>query len=155
MRATRNLIPPKDVAMQMTSFIDIVFLLVIFFMIVTDMSEMEGEQMTLPIAYQAVDDKNAPKGRIIVNVNREGKFRVMGEEYTPQKLESFLLRAATESGRDDKQFIKQAVKIRADANVSYKYVQKVMLSCMKAEIWKVSFGVSPKDNTTTGAPTTE
>lgn len=155
MRATRNIVPPKDTSMQMTSFIDIVFLLVIFFMVVTDMSQMEAEQMTLPLAYKAVEDKNAPRERITVNVTREGKYRVMGEEYSPQKLESFLISSAAKTGKDADGFMRQAVKIRADADVAYKYVQKVMLSCMKAEIWKVSFGVSPRDNTSTTAATVE
>jgi biopolymer transport protein ExbD len=155
MRPTRNLAPLKDTSMQMTSFIDIVFLLVIFFMIVTDMSQLDAEQMTLPIAYQAVDDKDAPVTRITVNVNKFGKFRIKGEEYSRERLEGFLQDAAIKLGPDKDGFMQQAVKIRADADVAYKYVQGVMLACMKAKIWKISFGVSPKDNTMTGKATVE
>ena len=40
----------KDVQLQMTSMIDVVFLLLIFFMCVTEMNKLEAESLTLPIA---------------------------------------------------------------------------------------------------------
>ena len=56
------------VAFDLTPMIDCVFLLIIFFMCCMEMSKAEYEQITLPRAYQAIDDKTAPKSRQVVNV---------------------------------------------------------------------------------------
>jgi len=151
MQMTRKKVEPKDVGIQMTSMIDIVFLLNIFFMLVNDMRVLQIESLTLPMAYKATDDTNPPPGRITVNVLPNGDVRIAGESYPRAKLENFLqneaIRRTTPDGLSN-----LSLKIRADADVSYKYVQEIMLACMKAKIWKVSFGVSPRDvGTSVGA----
>jgi len=140
--------------MQMTSMIDIVFLLNIFFMLVNDMQTLMVESLTLPMAYKATDDTNPPPGRIVVNVLPNGDVRISGESYSRAKLETFLQNEALKRTTPDG-LSNLSLKIRADADVSYKYVQEIMLACMKAKIRKVSFGVSTKDVTTTIGPRTE
>ena len=151
MRMSRKKVEPKDVTLQMTSMIDVVFLLVIFFMLVNDMSKLEVESLTLPIAYQATEDKNPPKGRIVVNVLPSGDVRINAVSYKREALEAFLAREAVKR-QDADGLSALSLKIRADADVQYKYVQEVMMACMKARIWRVSFGVSPEDAGRTVAP---
>jgi biopolymer transport protein ExbD len=76
MKMARKKLEPKDVVLQMTSMIDIVFLLNVFFMLVNDMTTLQVESITLPIAYQATDDTHPPKGRIVVNVLNDGVVRI-------------------------------------------------------------------------------
>jgi biopolymer transport protein ExbD len=133
-----------EVKMQMTSMIDIVFLLIIFFMCVTEMSKMEIEAVTLPEAFQARDDIGDSENRIIVNVMKNGTYRVMKKTYSRDRLKILLLARAAQM-RDNKQLSNLAVKIRCDANASYKYVQQVMLICMEGKIWRLSFGVAQKN----------
>jgi biopolymer transport protein ExbD len=134
-----------ETKMQMTSMIDIVFLLIIFFMCVTEMSKMEVESVTLPEATKARDDTNPPKDRVIVNVMRDGTYRVMRRTYTNEELRIFLIKEAIKTRGPDT-LSTLAVKIRCDANAPYKYVQQVMMFCMdeRAKIWQISFGVSQK-----------
>jgi biopolymer transport protein ExbD len=151
MRMSRQNLEPKDCWMQMTSMIDIVFLLNIFFMLVNDMTTLQVESLTLPIAYQATEDKNPPKGRIVVNVLSDGMVRISMVPYKREALEAFLAREAVKR-QDADGLSALSLKIRADADVQYKYVQEVMMACMKARIWRVSFGVSPEDAGRTVAP---
>ena len=154
MRMARRRLEPKDVSMQMTSMIDIVFLLNIFFMLVNDMTTLQVESLTLPIAYKATEDKNPPKGRIVVNVLPSGDVRINAVSYKREALEAFLARQAV-AHPDADGLSTLSLKIRADADVQYKYVQEVMMACMKARIWRVSFGVIPEDAGRTFAPRPE
>ncbi len=138
---------------DLTPMIDCVFLLLIFFMCVTEMAKVELEQLTLPKALKAIDDDKVPKDRQVINVtysivnNTEvvSNIIVRKETYNvPEKLVAFLKRKADEAGRDEKGVSKLSVKIRADGRVAYQQVQRVMVSCMKAGISRISFGAQPK-----------
>jgi biopolymer transport protein ExbD len=134
-----------ETKLKMTSMIDIVFLLIIFFMCVTEMSKLEAEAVTLPEAKKARDDSDPPKDRVVINVMRDGTYRVMRTTYSKSDLRNFLIKEAIRTrGQDGLSTL--AVKIRADADAAYKYVQRIMMFCMdpKARIWKISFGVAQK-----------
>ena len=133
---------PVEAKMSMTPMIDIVFLLIFFFMVVTDMSNMEIESVALPFARKAEEDVPGQK-RFIVNITDRGKIRIMRTTVTPDMLLQELQKKAKESRRDQDGLPTIAVKIRADAKTEYKYVQEVMVKCMRAYIWKLSFGARP------------
>ena len=144
MRVAKSRKELPEAKMQMTAMIDIVFLLIIFFMCVTEMSKLEVEAVTLPEALKARDDTKPPKDRVIVNVMREGTYRMMARTYSIEELKNFLIRRSIEKrGPDGLSTV--AVKIRCDADAPYKYVQRIMMSCMDAKIWQVSFGVAQKN----------
>lgn len=133
---------PSEAKMSMTPLIDIVFLLIFFFMVVTDMSNMEIESLALPFALKAEEDPPGRK-RFIVNITDRGKIRIMRTTVTPEMLLQELQKRAKESPRDGDGLPTISVKIRADAKTEYKFVQEVMVKCMRAFIWKLSFGVRP------------
>jgi biopolymer transport protein ExbD len=146
MQVSRKRSELPEAKMQMTSMIDIVFLLIIFFMCVTEMSKLEIEAVTLPEAMKARNDDKPPKDRVVVNVMRDGTYRLMGRTYAKEELKNFLIRRAIEKrGPDGLSTL--AVKIRCDADAPYKYVQQVMMFCMdeRAKIWQISFGVAQKN----------
>ncbi|MDP6849407.1 MAG: biopolymer transporter ExbD [Planctomycetota bacterium] len=59
--------PETEVDIDMTPMIDVTFLMIIFFIIVNDLTQQELEDLKLPIAIQAGHD-DPPKGRPILNV---------------------------------------------------------------------------------------
>jgi biopolymer transport protein ExbD len=133
--------------------IDCVFLLLIFFMCVTEMAKVEFEQLTLPKANKSIEDKDVPKDRQVINVtysivnNSEVVSNIIVRKVTyndSDKLVAFLKTHAEKAGRDDKGISRLSVKIRADGRVAYQQVQRVMVSCMKAGISRISFGAEPK-----------
>lgn len=132
--------------LQMTSMIDVVFLLIIFFMCVTEMSKQEIESLVLPQAMKGRDDSkpSSATDRMIVNIMKDGTYRVMYQTYAKEELKNLLIRRAV-ARQDSEGLSTLAVKIRCDAYCPYKYAQQVMMLCMDAKIWQVSFGVAPKN----------
>ena len=57
----------------MTPMIDLTFLLIIFFIIVNDLTQQELEDLKLPIAQKAGKD-DPPPGRPILNVMEDGSI---------------------------------------------------------------------------------
>src|SRR6185295_1974662 len=64
----------ETVACNLIPMIDIMFLLLLFFMLSADMSNRELEEMELPIADQAKEDKNEKglEGVTMVNIHHAG-----------------------------------------------------------------------------------
>ena len=133
--------PPPDPKMGMTSMIDIVFLLIFFFMVVTDMSNMEIESVALPFALKAAED-TSKEDRVIINVTDKGKIRHMRRDLTEAELFEILNNKARNSPKED-DLPTISCKIRADSSAEYKFIQQVMVQCMRAYIWKLSFGARP------------
>lgn len=141
-RRGRRKAPPECV-LNMTPMIDIVFQLIIFFMIVSEFQNMEMEQVTLPFALKAKEEpKEGQQNRIVVNVNDKGKIRMMRRTYSANELKLLLIERARNSPKDADGLPTIAVKLRADAECEYKFVQEVIVQCMRAYIWKLSFGAS-------------
>ncbi len=143
LKRKKRLKDPPPAKMNMTAMIDIVFQLIIFFMLAMELSKMEIESVTLPFALTAVEDKREERKRIIINIMEDGEIRHMRQTLTAQQLQATLKDAAARSPQDADGLPTVAVKVRGDANVEYKYVQDVMVQCMRAFIWRMSFGVSP------------
>jgi len=132
----------KEIKNGLTSMIDIVFLLIFFFMVVTDLQNMEIEKIDLPFAAESSPEPEVKPKRIVINVNKDGRIRIMGSTF--ESAEDLLgsLRLAADAGpHDEKTGLPElAVKIRADRDVDYRKVQDVMVQCMRARLWRVSFG---------------
>ena len=142
----------------MTPMIDVVFLLIIFFMLISDMTQQDLEILTLPKAVSAVpDEPNVKDFRPVINVRQDGVMVVKQEEvFVP----------TAEGGTDDEQGIKQTLLtfsdlmdtdffnkelktgaqipddfllIRADQWTPFHYVQRIMTLCgdTDIQIWKV------------------
>src|SRR5688500_12716195 len=72
--------------MDMTPMIDCVFQLIIFFMLITDLSQLELEEVYLPQAEVAAADKPDPREiRPIVNITSDGTILVKGDVYYDPK----------------------------------------------------------------------
>ncbi len=135
----------KEQKNGLTSMIDIVFLLIFFFMVVTDLQKMEIEEIDLPFAVEATAEPPEPPKRVIVNVKPNGEVGIMGWTFDSEGLFEFLRRAAADGPHDPATNLPElAVKIRADKAVEYEKVQDVMVQCMRSKLWKVSFGTQPE-----------
>ena len=125
----------SEAKMDMTPMIDIVFQLLIFFILVSELQKQDFEVMILPTADQAKPDVDPDKGRTTINVTEDGKVVIMGRPLTIEQLDRHLKVLAEAYGTGDKPIL-----IRADIGVEYRVVQDVMMTCVKNNIWKLSFG---------------
>ena len=154
-----------DMDMNMTPMIDVVFLLIIFFMIITDLTQQELEDIKLPVAQTCVPDKPDPKvKRPIVNINAEGLMVAWGNVIFDPEVED--LRPLEGYLADRARFMKKEgfnpdlpigpsnpplpadpLLIRADENTPFKYVQKIMEVCGKTgiQIWKIEIAAAEPD----------
>ena len=155
-----------EMPMNMTAMIDVVFLLIIFFMIITDLTQQDLEEIKLPVAQTCVPDE-PKKGvvRPIVNIDYTGKMVVKRETYFDPEtgdlkpFEGFLVdqaRRMPKKGLDENKPIGPSnppipdnpLLIRADRNTEFKFIQKVMELCGKQgiQIWKIELAAAePED----------
>jgi biopolymer transport protein ExbD len=114
--------------LNLTPMIDVVFLLLIFFLVATKFEEQERElNVVLPQASEAMPLTAKPK-ELFVNIDREGRYVVNGQQQNDAALLATLQQAAASNpGR-------QTVIIRADKRCVWQYVVNVMNLCNKARI---------------------
>ncbi len=126
---------------NMTPMIDVVFLLIIFFMLVSQFSnQVLTAGILLPEADQSVPDEQ--DRRMVVNVDRGGKFTLNGVTYPPEALSGRIeaygqLRMTTLENGENISDMK--VMIRGDKSTKYQYIQKVYGMLQNSRIWQVSF----------------
>ncbi|MFH1799188.1 MAG: biopolymer transporter ExbD [Candidatus Omnitrophota bacterium] len=119
---------------QMAPLIDIVFLLLIFFMSASIFYQLETEMnITVPEAEESTEMNRAP-GEIIVNIRKDGTIVVNQRELERFELEKMLKRVS-------ELYKGQPVIIRADRQTYHEDVIKVLDICAGANIWNVSFAV--------------
>ncbi len=158
--------PETDMKMDMTPMIDVVFLLIIFFMIITDMTQKDLEELELPMAITAVEDKPDPdKLRPIINIPHTGRIIVRQVDmYNPEsddgkpepyaEVKRFLATAAELMPQEPLaegssiMLPDDPLLVRADESTLFKHIQKVLELCGQEgiQIWKVQLAVAvPED----------
>ena len=115
-------------SLSLTPLIDVVFLLLIFFLVATKFAEEERElSVRLPEASEAMPLTSKPR-ELFVNVGADGRYFVSAKAVTLDQLQPILQTAEVNNpGR-------ASVIIRADQRCRWKYVVAVMNACKKAKI---------------------
>ena len=123
---TRN--RPKAPALALTSMLDVIFLLLCFFVTVSVFSQWESEiSIKLPNAKTAEAPERLP-GEIIVNLAIDGTISVNSATMTLEDLGSRLAKVA-------KFYPGQPVIIRADKEVRYEKLVELIDTCRASNIW--------------------
>ena len=123
---------PPAIAIQLAPMIDILLLLLSFFIISWQFSKSETElNVSVPTAQEGAEPERV-RGEIIINVLADGVIRVEGLAVDRQQLFDKLSTIA-------KQFKNQPVRIRGDGGVAYQRIVEVIDTCQKAGIWNISF----------------
>lgn len=123
---------PPPIAMQLAPMIDILLLLLSFFIISWQFSRSETElSVSVPTAEEGAEPERQ-RGEIIINVLADGILRVEGVTVDLPQLHDKLAAIA-------QQFENQPVRIRGDGNVAYQRIVEVIDTCQKAGIWNISF----------------
>ena len=121
----------EDFALPLTPLIDIVFLLIIFFLLATTFVEIEKDiGVQLPPAATGKERRKAA-GSVIINVHRDGTLVVLGRVVTKEELYDEL-RATWD--RD----VFTAVVVRGDKRAAHGAVVEVLDLCKKARIRNIA-----------------
>jgi biopolymer transport protein ExbD len=131
----------QSVGLNMTPLIDVVFLLIIFFLVSSHLAQQET-QLELPLPSAASGREATVEGRPRVSINLLADGRVLlGSEPAPPA--ALARRLAFERQREGNDL---EVRIRADRSVPYGAVEPILLACSDAQIWNVTFAVLSKED---------
>lgn len=122
--------PPAD--FQIAPMIDVVFLLLIFFIVTYQLSDYETElDVSVPTAEEGA---TTTRGYLeeLINVRSDGTIVMEKKVYTLDELETKMRRLA----RVNKN---QPIRIRGDGDTKYQDIINVIDRCRKAGIFNISF----------------
>ncbi len=118
-------------ALALTSMLDVIFLLLCFFVTVSVFSQWESEiSIKLPAARTSEQLERLP-GEIIVNLSKEGTVKVNGSILPLPELRDRLAKIS-------KFYPGQPVIIRADREVRYESLVSLIDTCREADVWNFS-----------------
>jgi biopolymer transport protein ExbD len=122
----------ESFALDLTPMIDVVFLLLIFFMVSTVFVDFDRRmELTLPSSKSSVPDEK--KEQIEIEMTNDKQIFLNGAQITLQELESTILGSREELG--------ESGLIRADKNLPYGDVVQVMGILQNAGIQDISVAV--------------
>ncbi|MBL8733306.1 MAG: biopolymer transporter ExbD [Planctomycetes bacterium] len=125
-----------DGALNLTPMVDVVFLLLVFFLAATTFAREEVElDLRLPAARSGQPGK--PEQQIVVNVFADGRLSMGGREVTLEALRQKLA-AAGERNR------KTPVLVRGDHAAQFGIGLQVLDACRLAKLEKVDFAARPE-----------
>lgn len=120
---------------NVTPLIDIVFLLIIFFLAASHFVRAEShEAIDLPEATQIENQEEESPGRLVITVTADQVLQIGGNVLSIQDVERMI-----QAGADaETQF---EVRIRGDRNAPYKTIEPILLAAARAGVTKVKFSV--------------
>jgi len=126
----------KTQEFQLAPMVDILFILLIFFIVTTSFQAMEKElSIALPQADNSAVIDQAGRD-IIINVTEKGTFVINRKEYALSELRDLLVRSQKILGAS-------TILLRADKGSLYQDIIKVMDLCAELKITRLSFITQP------------
>lgn len=135
MRLTRKTVRTGQ-GTNITPMIDVVFLLIIFFMVISQFQKIELEKLDLPQAEPVAETPPAEPSRLVVNVHGDGRIIVERAEHTPETLRT-LLRKEVESSKGKP----PALLIRGDRAAAWERIRVLLRVCAEFKIFQVDVGI--------------
>jgi biopolymer transport protein ExbD len=126
---------PERIIFQIAPMVDILLFLLVFFILTWNFSRNEAELDVKVPAAQEGKESRRPAGEVILNVKKDGGIVMNRRPMSSDELLETLSRIA-------KLYPDQAVILRGDENVDYRFVVDVLDICRAANIWNVAFATS-------------
>jgi biopolymer transport protein ExbD len=114
----------EDVGINVTPIIDMVFLLLIFFLVATKYADIERDVRVKPPGSAHARPVTAIPQEIVVNVSRDGALLIAGQERRLEDVDRLIGRAVAENPR-------QSVVIRGDRQAVLQHAVNVLDLCEK------------------------
>ncbi|MBR5522004.1 MAG: biopolymer transporter ExbD [Akkermansia sp.] len=135
---------PEPIGFQLAPMLDVVFLLLIFFVVTQKFILNEQDlKVKVPTAPKSTEEASRAIDEIIINAREENDELVITidrEKFTREKLSDMLKRMVAVNPN-------QPVRIRGDAEMSWQRMADVISTCSQAGVWNVSFSKQmPKES---------
>ena len=129
---------PEVFGFQIAPMVDILLVLLVFFIVTWNFALSENElDVKIPSAKKSQEQKPYV-GRVVVNVKSDGTIYVNRKALSPTELQDKLSQLSH-------LYPDQAVILRGDQRVNYKYIVDVLDICRVANIWNVAFATSKQE----------
>ena len=126
-------------SLSLTPLIDVVFLLLIFFLVATRFAQDDRElPVQLPSASSAVPMTMEPN-ELVINVDASGQYMVRGERMSIDRVEEVVTQAVVDNP------INQMVIIRGDRTVAFQAVVAIMDLCTKPKVPSYKISTEPRE----------
>ena len=127
---------PEAIGFQLAPMLDVVFLLLIFFVVTQKFILNEQDlKVKVPTAPKTTEEASRAIDEIIINAREENGELIITidrEVFTREKLLAMLRRMIAVNPN-------QPVRIRGDAEMRWQKVADVISTCSQAGVWNVSF----------------
>ncbi|MFO0914276.1 MAG: biopolymer transporter ExbD [Pirellulales bacterium] len=126
----------STVGFNMTPMIDVVFQLIIFFLVSSHMSRQDTDvRLPLPVA-RAGQSQPVSEGRLVVlHVQQDGSVAHSGQSVPLDRLSDFLREEVNRAGG------KVELRLRCHRDAAYRHVKPLLVSAAQSGIWNVDFAV--------------
>lgn len=122
--------------------IDVVFLLIVFFLVVSQFTRIEVEAINLPDARSEMTGETARPRPVIVNIDPDGVIRIAGAAHSVGSFGYLLQEEIARQGADS-----LSVLIRADRQCHWQTVREIMAQCARKGIHRVKVAAVKDENT--------
>ncbi|MEK0449034.1 MAG: hypothetical protein RL088_1302 [Verrucomicrobiota bacterium] len=144
-KAATRVMPEEDPEFQIAPMIDILLVLLIFFMsIATDQVLQVNKDVVLPVAQDGSDPEKGKRSELMVNVVWNDIAQTGGIIVDDKPIDAVALttRIQTMAAAKNEDF---RVVIRADKNARYAYTKEVMRAVGAGGVGKITFSVVDKE----------
>jgi biopolymer transport protein ExbD len=133
----------EDAVIDLTPMIDVVFQLIIFFIVTIKMDDQMNEDIILEDSEHGEILKEIAPTTVILEVDRRGRITMHNTPVRTQQLLNMLRNKYAKYG----QF---PILIRADYRTQHKDVKTVMDICTMAGLWRINFAAVNEHKRTAG-----
>ena len=126
--------PRRKVIINITSLIDVIFMLLLFFMITSTFLEQPGIKLELPAAKTTV---NSEPEEYVLTIDKKGELFLNRQPLTLAELEAAIRKALP-------QMKDAALMLKADQEISHGLVVRVMDMAKRGGVKKLIIGTRPE-----------
>lgn len=121
--------------LDMTPMIDVVFQMIIFFIVTIKMEEHKNEDIELEDAHESPTYDGDNPQTLVVEVDQRGWLSINGAQATKSQIKHIIRQRYNRLGTFP-------VMIRADRRTKHKDVRKVMDICTDVGLWRIDFAAT-------------
>jgi biopolymer transport protein ExbD len=130
---------PNGFSLNLTPMIDVVFLLIIFFIVSSNLIQQDVSMpLDLPAAKTVKPLKESETRKITINIPKSRTVLIGTQPTDPAKLHKLFLRQRQTWGEETE------IRIRTNKDIPYGEIEPILVLAAECGIWDVSFAVVEK-----------
>lgn len=143
MRLPNTLSQRTPFRFNITPMIDVVFLLIIFFLMASYFVRSEQSRpVALPDAQQGAADDQASQNRLTITVEQDGRYSIGGQILPETEVFHRIEELSAANGEEGRTEPAPEVRIRSDRDTHFIEIRKIIEQCASHHIHSIKFAVA-------------